>query len=300
MNTKAIGSYLLTIGLIIFFSSCQTGRSDYMSAEQREHLQAAYDSLQADYKSLMAGYESDTDTLPEDLKSLYSQMQQMYASMDANHRQMMGGDRGNHMDGEMMMGRGMGMHMQGHMTGEWYSQMMAMHDQMARMHQQMNQQDMAMMNRRLSDEYGRMRRMLPGIDEAAEMPSDEEEEPEMLNGSNLYAANCASCHGNNARGVTGAFPPLINSEWVTGDKSIPVRILLHGLQGEIDVQGQTYQGIMPSFRARLSAAEIASILNYLREESAGEYPTISRQEVIDTRKIYQNRTAPWSSEELNE
>ncbi|WP_440998557.1 c-type cytochrome [Fodinibius sp. SL11] len=220
--------------------------------------------------------------------------------MDVSHRQMMAGNMGRHMQGDNMMAEGMGMHMQGHMTGEWYSQMMGMHDQMARLHQRMGQQNMAQMNRRLSEEYGNMRKMIPGLDEPSEVPFNEEGDPALLNGENLYSQNCASCHGSNGEGVSGVFPPLVNSEWVSGDKSVPIRILLHGLQGEIDVQGQTYQGIMPSFKARLSAAEIASILNYLRAQNQEDLPEISQDEVIKVSKKYRKRTRPWTASELQQ
>ncbi len=115
-----------------------------------------------------------------------------------------------------------------------------------------------------------------------------------------YSQNCASCHGGNAEGVSGVFPPLVNSKWVTGDKSIPVRILLHGLQDEIDVQGQKYQGIMPSFKARLSAAGIVSILNYLRAQNQGEFPEITQDEVIRVQNNHAQRTSPWTASELQQ
>ena len=284
--------------LLIVLSSCQMGRSNYMSDEQRQQLQTAYDSLQSNYKSLLASYEAEADTLPSDLRSLYSQMQKMHSEMDVSHRQMMAGKMGRHMEGEEMMMQGMNMHVQGHMTGEWYSQMMGMHDQMARIHQRMGQQKIARMNRRLSEEYGNMRKMIPGLDEPSEVPFNEEGDPAFLNGENLYSQNCASCHGGNGEGVSAAFPPLVNSKWVTGDKSVPIRILLHGLQGEIEVKGQTYQGVMPSFKARLSAAEIASILNYLRDESDGDFPRITQQDVIRVGEKFRNRTASWQPNEL--
>jgi mono/diheme cytochrome c family protein len=176
--------------------------------------------------------------------------------------------------------------------------MMGMHEQMARMHENMGQQSMARMNSRLSQEYGNMRQMIPGLDEPTEVPFNEEGDPALLDGKNLYSQNCASCHGSNAQGVSGAFPPLVNSEWVTGNTSVPIRILLYGLQGEIDVQGQTYQGIMPSFKARLSAAEMAAIINYLRERSDGDNPAISQQDVVSVGRSFRNRTAPWSASEL--
>ncbi|PAU94278.1 hypothetical protein CK503_08690 [Aliifodinibius salipaludis] len=300
MNKKDIGLYLLTIGLLVFLSSCQMGGSGYMSEEQREELETAYDSLQSNYKMLLANYEDATDTLPSDLQSVYRQIQKMHSDMDVSHRQMMAGNMGRHMQGDNMMAEGMGMHMQSHMTGEWYSQMMGMHDQMARMHQRMGQQNMAQMNRRLSEEYGNMRKMIPGLDEPGEVPFNKEGDPALLNGENLYSQNCASCHGSNAKGVSGAFPPLVDSEWITSDKSVPVRILLHGLQGEIEVQEQEYQGSMPSFKARLSAAEMAAILNYLRDESVGNHSNISQEDIIRISNTYSDRATPWNAEELNE
>ena len=293
-----IGCSLVIISLLVFLTSCQMGRSDYMSEEQRKELESAYDSLQSTYKTMMAEYKATTDTLPANVQSLYTQMQNMHREMDANHRQMMARNMGRHMDGNKMMGQGMGKHMQGHMTGEWYSQMIGMHQQMARMHQQMGQQKMAQMNQQLSEAYGNMRKMIPGLDEATEVPFNEEGDPALLNGQNLYAQNCASCHGSNGEGISGAFPPLVNSEWVTEDKSIPIRILLHGLQGEIDVQGQTYQGVMPSFKARLSAAKIVAILNYLRSQSQDDLPEITQDDVIRIGKTYSEQTQPWTASEL--
>ncbi|WP_441000478.1 c-type cytochrome [Fodinibius sp. SL11] len=299
MNKKDVGFYLVIVGLLVFLSSCQMGGSGYMSEEQREELETAYDSLQSNYKKLLTNYEGAMDTLPSDLQSLYNQMQKMHDDMDVSHRQMMAGNMGRHMQGDNMMAEGMGMHMQSHMTGEWYSQMMGMHEQMAQIHQRMGQQDMARINRHLSEEYGNMRKMIPGLDEPSEVPFNEEGDPALLNGENLYSQNCASCHGGNAEGVSGVFPPLVDSEWITSDKSVPIRILLHGLQGEIEVQEQEYQGSMPSFKARLSAAEIAAILNHLREESEGDQPNISQEDIIRISNTYSDRATPWNAEELN-
>ncbi len=274
------------------------GRSNYMTGEQRRQIETAYDSLQTTYIALLAEYKSSPDTLPSQLSDLYSQMQNMHSEMDISHRQMMSGNLGHHMQGNNMMAEGMGIHMQGQMTGEWYSQMMGMHQQMAQIHQTMGQQSMARMNQRLSGEYGNMRKMIPRLDEATELPFNEEGDPALLNGENLFTQNCASCHGSDATGIAGAFPPLINSTWVTDDKSVPVRILLHGLSGEIEVDGQTYQGSMPSFKARLSAAEMTAILNYLRNQSNPDLPEITQKDVVGVAETYSERTWPWSASEL--
>lgn len=300
MTTFKCLGYLLAVSSMLFvLTSCQMSRSNYMSEQQRKQLETAYDSLQSNYKTLQAEYKSSSDTLPAELQSLYGQVQQMHRQMNTNHRQMMDGNMGRHMQGNKMMSQGMGRHMQGHMTGEWYSQMMGIHQQMARMHRNRGQQSMSRMNRRLSEGYANMRKMIPGLDEPSEVPFNEEGDPSLLNGENLYSQNCASCHGSNAQGIGNAFPPLVDSEWVTADKSVPIRILLHGLQGEIEVRGQTYQGIMPSFKARLSGAEIAAILSYLRKQSSKDIPNITQQNVINVANTYSSRTRPWTAEALN-
>jgi mono/diheme cytochrome c family protein len=294
----------LIFGLLLIttiLASCHRGRSTYMTEQQREQLETTYDSLQNAYKTLVAEYETSPDSLPADLQSLYAQMQQMHGQMETNHRQMMSGDMGGgHMQGDGMMGGGMRMSMQrqGHMTGEWYQQMMGMHGQMAAMHREMGQQSMAEMHRQLSDRFGKMMKMIPGIDEPSGVSSNEEIDPSALNGKTLYAQNCASCHGSDAGGIAGVFPPLVNSKWVTGDKSVPLRILLHGLSGEIEVSGQTYRGSMPSFRARLSEAEMAAILNYLRGQSEDDLPEITQDDVSRVAKTYSKRNRPWNASEL--
>ena len=270
-----------------------------MSEEQRQELKTTYDSLQSNYETLLTRYENESDTLSAELKSLYSQMQKMHNEMDVNHRQMMSMHMDRHMQGDKMMAEGMGMHMQNNMTGEWYNQMMSMHDRMANMHQNMGQLSMAEMNQRLSGEYNKMRNMVSGFEDPSEVPFNEEGDPSVLNGESLYTQNCASCHGSDGGGVVGAFPPLVNSEWVIEDKEIPIRILLHGLSGEIEINGQSYQGSMPSFKARLSAAEMAAILNYLRAESEGDHSEISQEDVIEIARKYDQRTKAWSAEELD-
>jgi len=287
--------FALAALIALTLANCRMDRSTFMTAEQQERLETTYDSLQSSFNALV---ESNKDTLSDDLRSLYSRMQEMHRMMDASHRRMLSMNMGHH---EEMMGRGMGMgmHRQGMMTGEWYQQMMAMHEQMASIHQKSGEQGMARMNRRLADGFGRMMRMLPGDGEPGEEDAGEpREDPSTLDGAALYSSNCASCHGTDGEGIAGAFPPLVDSRWVTGEKSVPIRILLNGLSGEIEVQGRTYQGVMPSFKARLSAGEMAAILNYLRSQSEEDLQEISREEVVRTREAYGSRPVPWSAGEL--
>ncbi len=83
-------------------------------------------------------------------------------------------------------------------------------------------------------------------------------------GEAVYTTNCASCHQATGQGITGAFPPLVDHVPVlyNADRSYLINLLLYGLQGEIQVLGETYNGVMPAWQ-QLSDDDIANVLNYV-------------------------------------
>jgi mono/diheme cytochrome c family protein len=83
-------------------------------------------------------------------------------------------------------------------------------------------------------------------------------------GEEGYNAQCASCHQAGGEGIPGAFPPLAGHapELYEADRSLPIDILLYGLQGPITVDGQSYNGVMPAF-GYLDDEQIAAILNHI-------------------------------------
>jgi mono/diheme cytochrome c family protein len=65
--------------------------------------------------------------------------------------------------------------------------------------------------------------------------------------------------------MEGRFPPLAGSEWVSHkDARIPVRIVLNGLIGPIEVKGNLYRREMPPLGGELDDAEVAAVLSYVR------------------------------------
>ena len=47
---------------------------------------------------------------------------------------------------------------------------------------------------------------------------------------------CVTCHQANGQGLQGAFPPLAGSEYATAaNVAVPIRIVLHGMQGPVTV-----------------------------------------------------------------
>ena len=88
--------------------------------------------------------------------------------------------------------------------------------------------------------------------------------PAAKHGQQVFAQNCASCHGANATGTPGVAPPLAGNAFVTGDKMKVVNVLLNGLHGQISVNGQNYNGMMPAWKSSLSNKDIADVATYIR------------------------------------
>ena len=139
----------------------------------------------------------------------------------------------------------------------------------------------------------------PGIaaaaaDQAAGAVSDP-----LVAGKAVYEKNCQVCHQPAGQGVPGAFPPLVGSEWVTGSPHTLLRIVLHGLQGAVQVAGTTYNGAMPAWKDVLGDEEIAAVSTYVRQLGANEATAIPAAEAAAVRSAT-TRTAPWTAAELRE
>jgi mono/diheme cytochrome c family protein len=123
----------------------------------------------------------------------------------------------------------------------------------------------------------------------------------MVVGKRLYTANCVACHQATGQGVAGQFPTLVGSEWVLtegwhGDNHL-VKILLHGLQGPIQVKGDTYNGAMPPWK-QLKDDQIASILTYIRNEWGNSAPPITAEQVAKIREETAAQTEPYTQKAL--
>lgn len=117
-------------------------------------------------------------------------------------------------------------------------------------------------------------------------------------GAAIYDQSCANCHQGAGEGVPGVFPPVVGATWVTGPAETVVRVLLHGLQGPIEVAGATYNGAMPAWQNVLRDEEIAAVATYIRQLGANEAPPVPVAEVTALREASADRTAPWTADEL--
>jgi mono/diheme cytochrome c family protein len=119
-------------------------------------------------------------------------------------------------------------------------------------------------------------------------------------GQRIYANNCASCHQASGQGMPAAFPPVVGSQWVTGPPETLIRILLHGLQGPIEVAGETYNGAMPAWQDLLKDEEIAAVATFLRQWEPNAAPPVSVEQVTALRSGHADRTSMWTVDELRD
>jgi mono/diheme cytochrome c family protein/glucose/arabinose dehydrogenase len=132
---------------------------------------------------------------------------------------------------------------------------------------------------------------------------DESALKQYAEGRQKYLTSCAGCHGSNGAGATRMGPPLAGSEWVTGDEKRLVLLLLHGIEGPIEVAGKKYDApeilpVMPSHSA-MDDASIAAILTYIRNEWGNQGSPVTGRIVGGTRHTSQGRVYPWTAAELN-
>ncbi len=120
-------------------------------------------------------------------------------------------------------------------------------------------------------------------------------------GELLYEQACLPCHQPDGKGLMGVYPSLRGSDWVQGDVDRLIKIVLHGLTGPIQVNGQSFQPqtpvAMPSF-AGLNDDDLAALLSFLRESFGNEGDAIPAERVHQVRLKTQGRTSPWTETEL--
>lgn len=120
-------------------------------------------------------------------------------------------------------------------------------------------------------------------------------------GERLFKQNCSACHGMAGEGAAnGIFPPLADSPWVKGDPERAIQVLLHGLEGPIDVDGKIFNLAMPPQGAMLGDTDIAAVLSYVRQSFGNAESVVSVEQVAKARKWSAKRGEPWTAISLLE
>lgn len=102
-------------------------------------------------------------------------------------------------------------------------------------------------------------------------------------GKSVYERVCAACHLADGAGVAGVFPPLANSDFFQERPYEMANIVLHGRSGELVVNGEHYNGVMPA--QDLNDDDIAAVINYINVAMNNGKVVLTPAMVKDMRQI---------------
>ena len=101
-------------------------------------------------------------------------------------------------------------------------------------------------------------------------------------GKAIFDQNCLACHQADGSGVPGMHPPLGPGSWVGKDPKELVSVLMKGLNGKVEVNGEIYNSSMPS-QAQLTDQEMADVLSYIRSSFGNKFDPVTAELVKKVR-----------------
>jgi mono/diheme cytochrome c family protein len=108
-------------------------------------------------------------------------------------------------------------------------------------------------------------------------------DPRMVAGQAIYKDNCAACHTDAGTGSSGLFARLGGSHAVqSDDPTTLIRVVVGGSRGVGTAEAPTSPA-MPSFGWRLTDAQVASLLTFVRNSWGNAAPAVSTDQVRATR-----------------
>ncbi|MEX2213223.1 MAG: PVC-type heme-binding CxxCH protein [Phycisphaeraceae bacterium] len=116
-----------------------------------------------------------------------------------------------------------------------------------------------------------------------------------VRGAEIYRREgyCATCHQPDGLGLESAhFPPLTDGQWVNQNDDRLIKIILHGVQGPIEVKGKKYPGLVPmtAFDKLLTDVEVAAVITYIRNSFGNKAAMVTPDQVKRVREETKDRT----------
>lgn len=105
----------------------------------------------------------------------------------------------------------------------------------------------------------------------------------MARGKEIYISQCMSCHMDEGQGIEDVYPPLAKSDYLMADKKRSIDNVIHGLSGEIKVNGKTYNMEMTAYD--LTDEQVSDVLNYIRNSWGNKSKPVTAEEVKACRKL---------------
>jgi mono/diheme cytochrome c family protein len=101
-------------------------------------------------------------------------------------------------------------------------------------------------------------------------------------GKIFYETYCLACHQEDGSGVPNMNPPLIKTDWVLGDSTRLINVILKGLK-DTEINGDSYSNEMPAHDF-LTDYQIAEVLTYVRKSFGNQASAISSEDVKKQRE----------------
>jgi len=101
-------------------------------------------------------------------------------------------------------------------------------------------------------------------------------------GKAVYNQYCLTCHQADGTGVQNMHPPLTPGSWVGNDPNELIAIMMKGLSGKIEVNGEVYKNFMPS-HAQLTDEQLADVLSYIRSSFGNNFESVTPEMVKKVR-----------------
>jgi mono/diheme cytochrome c family protein len=120
-------------------------------------------------------------------------------------------------------------------------------------------------------------------------------------GEALFQQRCITCHMANGEGIPGTYPPLAGSEYAAAaNAAVPIRIVLHGIEGPITVKGTTYNSLMPAYGVGvvMTDQEVADLLTYVRSSFGNNASAVTAADVAREREATASHTGAMTVELL--
>lgn len=93
-------------------------------------------------------------------------------------------------------------------------------------------------------------------------------------GEKVYTTNCLACHQASGAGMPPAFPPLLGSKIIKGDKAGHIDMVVHGKPGTA----------MAAFGKQLSDLDIAAVVTYERNHWTNAIGDVVQPDEVATRR----------------
>jgi nitrite reductase (NO-forming) len=101
-------------------------------------------------------------------------------------------------------------------------------------------------------------------------------------GELVYNRSCYACHQSNGQGLPGVFPPLAQSDYLVADVDRAIKGILVGNAGEMTVNGQVYNQVMPP--QNLNDEDTANVMTFILNSWGNEGEMVTPERVGNVRK----------------